>query len=138
MGKSFRLGELFCGPGGIALGSQMARVQAGESDYSITHAWATDYDKDTCETYRRNICPDDSKSVVCKDVRKLQRSTLLAISDIDALAFGFPCNDFSVVGEQKGIDGVYGPLYRYGVDMLDYFRPKWFLAENVGERTLQN
>lgn len=98
MGKVFRLGELFCGPGGIALGARLARVSSGDSEFSIEHAWATDYDKDTCETYRNNICPDDPKSVVCKDVRKLQASTLLAISDIDALAFGFPCNDFSVVG----------------------------------------
>ncbi|HCA59821.1 MAG TPA: DNA (cytosine-5-)-methyltransferase [Blastocatellia bacterium] len=132
MGKVFRLGELFCGPGGIALGARLARVSSGDSEFSIEHAWATDYDKDTCETYRNNICPDDPKSVVCKDVRKLQASALLAISDIDALAFGFPCNDFSVVGEQKGIDGVYGPLYQYGVAMLEYFKPQWFLAENVG------
>ncbi len=54
------------------------------------------------------------------------------LSPIDALAFGFPCNDFSVVGEQKGIEGVYGPLYTYGVKALKKFKPMWFLAENVG------
>ena len=54
------------------------------------------------------------------------------LSPIDALAFGFPCNDYSVVGEQKGMDGVYGPLYSYGVKALKKFRPMWFLAENVG------
>lgn len=54
------------------------------------------------------------------------------LADIDALAFGFPCNDYSVVGERKGIDGVYGPLYSYGVKALKKFKPKWFLAENVG------
>ena len=31
---------------------------------------------------------------------------------------GFPCNDFSLVGEQKGIEGKFGPLYRYGVNAL--------------------
>jgi DNA (cytosine-5)-methyltransferase 1 len=45
------------------------------------------------------------------------------------LAFEFPCNDFSVVGEHKGI---YGPLYSFGIQALKYFKPKWFLAENVG------
>jgi len=34
------------------------------------------------------------------------------------LAFGFPCNDFSVVGEQKGINGVYRPLYTCGLKAL--------------------
>lgn len=26
--------------------------------------WANDYDLDTCNTYRRNICPNDRESVV--------------------------------------------------------------------------
>ena len=38
------------------------------------------------------------------------------------MAFGFPCNDFSVVGEQKGFDGVYGPLYTYGVKVLKKYK----------------
>ena len=51
------------------------------------------------------------------------------LAPIDALAFGFPCNDYSVVGEQKGMDGIYGPLYSYGVKALKRFKPQWFLAE---------
>ena len=129
---TYRLGELFSGPGGLALGAMQARFQPNGSTYSISHAWATDYDKDTCETYRRNICPENPGSVLCRDVRKLDFEDLAEISEIDGLAFGFPCNDFSVVGEQKGTDGVYGPLYAYGVKALKFFKPKWFLAENVG------
>jgi len=30
------------------------------------------------------------------------------------------------------MDGVFGPLYSYGVQALRIFKPKWFLAENVG------
>ena len=30
------------------------------------------------------------------------------------------------------MDGVYGPLYSYGVAALKLFKPQWFLAENVG------
>ncbi|MCU0350616.1 MAG: DNA cytosine methyltransferase [Flavobacterium sp.] len=126
---NFRLGELFCGPGGIALGALSTKVSNGDNEFLISHAWANDYDKDTCETYTSNICPDNPKSVICKDVRKLD---INGLPEIDALAFGFPCNDFSVVGEQKGMDGVYGPLYSYGVKVLQRFRPKWFVAENVG------
>lgn len=123
--KQFRMGELFCGPGGIAEGARKAQVDG----FSIVHAWANDYDENTCATYRANICPDNPKSVIHGDVRKLDLTTL---GPIDALAFGFPCNDFSVVGEQKGMDGVYGPLYSYGVQVLKLYRPQWFLAENVG------
>ncbi|MCI0565291.1 MAG: DNA (cytosine-5-)-methyltransferase, partial [Nitrososphaera sp.] len=129
---TYKLGELFCGPGGLALGAKLASVRTNKTTYSISHGWATDYDKDTCETYRRNICPDDPRSVVHRDIRHLDYEYLASISDIDVLAFGFPCNDFSVVGEQKGINGVYGPLYAYGVKAVRHFRPKWFIAENVG------
>lgn len=125
--KTFRLGELFCGPGGLAHAAINARISNPE--YKIVHQWANDYDLDTCNTYRRNICPDNMESVICEDVRKLNIEML---GDIDALAFGFPCNDFSVVGEQKGFNGTYGPLYLYGVRTLKRYKPLWFLAENVG------
>jgi len=123
----YRLGELFCGPGGIAWGAIHADI--GNSEYTIAHQWANDYDADTCETYRTNICPDTPETVYHEDIRKLDLSKL---APIDALAFGFPCNDYSVVGEQKGMNGVYGPLYSYGVKALRCFTPEWFLAENVG------
>lgn len=125
--KVFRLGELFCGPGGLAYGATTARID--DSEYKIVHKWANDYDADTCKTYIRNICPNEAESVICGDVRKLDIESL---GDIDALAFGFPCNDFSVVGEQKGFNGKYGPLYSYGIQVLKRYQPDWFLAENVG------
>lgn len=128
----FRLGELFCGPGGLACGAKMARVFKGQTRYSITHAWATDYDESTCETYAHNITSGSRNTVICADIRKTNLESLTAISNIDALAFGFPCNDFSQVGEQKGFEGTFGPLYQYGVEMLKLAQPKWFLAENVG------
>lgn len=123
----YRLGELFCGPGGLAYGATNAKIEL--KNYGITHAWANDYDSDTCNTYRHNICPNEPDSVICGDVRKLD---LESLPPIDALAFGFPCNDFSVVGEQKGFDGKFGPLYSYGVRVLKSHKPDWFLAENVG------
>ena len=123
----YRLGELFCGPGGIAWGALHADI--GNPEYTIVHQWANDYDASTCDTYRYNICPDTPQTVYHEDIRKLDMSKL---ASIDALAFGFPCNDYSVVGEQKGMDGVYGPLYSYGVAALKLFKPQWFLAENVG------
>lgn len=123
----YRLGELFCGPGGIAWGATNADI--GNPDFRIVHQWANDYDLDTCNTYRHNICRDKPETVYHEDIRKFNMSKL---APIDALAFGFPCNDYSVVGEQKGMDGVYGPLYSYGVKALKKFQPIWFLAENVG------
>lgn len=123
----YRLGELFCGPGGIAWGATHADI--GDPNYTIIHQWANDYDENTCNTYRHNICPNNPESVYHADIRNFDLTNL---PPIDALAFGFPCNDYSVVGEQKGMDGIYGPLYSYGVKVLNLYNPQWFLAENVG------
>ena len=72
----YRLGELFCGPGGIACGATNARIEL--NNYGISHAWANDYDSDTCDTYRNNICPEAPDSVICGDVRKRILETSLS------------------------------------------------------------
>ena len=123
----FRMGELFCGPGGIACGAHRAVSDDGEK--SIVHAWANDVDQDTCDTYIKNICDGDDSSVHCGDVRDLDISSL---GPIDAFAYGFPCNSFSNVGEHQGLENdKFGQLYTFGVEVLKQYQPKWFLAENV-------
>lgn len=122
----FNMGELFCGPGGLAWAAKHASIE--NPDYRIIHKWANDFDQETCDTYIHNICPNEPNSVYCEDVHTLDISKL---GEIDAFSFGFPCNDFSTVGEQKGLAGTYGPLYTYGIKVLEKYQPLWFLAENV-------
>lgn len=128
----YQLGEMFCGPGGIAIGAMTAEIPE-HPEIRIEHAWANDIDPATCETYQCNVCPQDPGSVLCADVHDLdiEHSPFLQSHSFNAFAFGFPCNDFSVVGEQRGFKGKYGPLYTYGVRVLKKFQPLWFLAENV-------
>lgn len=123
----FRLGELFCGPGGLACGA--LRSKSADGKFTIEHAWSNDYDRDTCLTYIVNICPDNPDSVYFGDVRKLD---IPKLGKIDAFAYGFPCNSFSNVGEHQGIaNEKFGQLYWYGVEVLRQYKPKWFIAENV-------
>jgi len=125
----FKLAELFCGPGGLALGatSAMAYDQQG-GRYGVKSVWANDIDPSMCNTYARNIHAGDQSAVVCGPVEKIDFKN---VPKFDALAFGFPCNDFSVVGEHKGFNGKYGPLYTYGVQAINIHNPQWFIAENV-------
>lgn len=55
--KVYKLGELFCGPGGIALGAKNANVYDSltNTNYKIEHKWANDYHSETCETYQHNF-----------------------------------------------------------------------------------
>jgi len=126
--KVFKLAELFSGPGGLALGAILARVSNKSGRYKIEPLWANDIDSDTCRTYARNIHNGKADAVICGPVQNLDFKKL---PKFDALAFGFPCNDFSIVGEQKGFDGDYGPLYNYGVKAIEINDPQWFIAENV-------
>jgi len=125
----FRLAELFCGPGGLGIGAGFANASNKKGErYGVKSVWANDIDEDSCETYARNIHGGDRSNVVCSPVEDIDFEKT---PHFDALAFGFPCNDFSVVGKQKGFDGKFGPLYTYGVKVINIHNPKWFMAENV-------
>ncbi|MCD0184649.1 DNA cytosine methyltransferase [Micrococcus luteus] len=131
--ETFKMGEFFSGPGGMALGAHQAVERDPElrDRMSLQHAWAVDIDESSCLTYRRNIPGATLKSVKVGDAR-VAAENIDSFGDIDGFAFGFPCNDFSLVGEHKGLDGDFGGLYKTGVRVLEAKRPKWFVAENVG------
>lgn len=124
----FKLAEFFSGPGGMGYGASLSKVK----DSSIGHAWATDYDQDSCKTYKRNI---KTKNIYCEKIENffnLVDKKKIILPKFDCFAYGFPCNDFSNVGEKLGFKGKFGPLYSYGVELINRYHPKWFVAENVG------
>lgn len=121
--QTYRLGELFAGAGGMALGASQAR----HSGAAFRHIWANDIDADACQTLERNI-EFPPGGIVRRSVEDLDFALL---APIDGLAFGFPCNDFSLVGERNGIRGRFGGLYQWGVHALSHFQPLFFVAENV-------
>jgi len=121
------IGEFYSGPGGLGLATKMAKTKSTNGKvHSFKHIFATDYDLDSCETYKRNV--SDKCEVICSDIKKLD---LNALPYVDGLLYGFPCNDFSNAGETKGLEGKFGPLYSFGVKYLNLRNPKFFLAENV-------
>jgi len=130
---NFKLGELFCGPGGLALGAGLARkitAKNGEN-FSISHIWGVDKDKDAIDTYRLNVAKRFGGEAICCDALEFCKKNILDYPRITALAFGFPCNDFSLVGQQKGVNGQYGELYKAGIEAINQMNPYWFIAENV-------
>lgn len=122
----FAVGEIFSGPGGMALGAKLAAEDIG---VELHQAWAVDSDENTCRTFRKNITGDKNGRVIVADVRDVDFSKL---SPIEGFAFGFPCNDFSLVGNHKGLQGSFGPLYKEGIRAINEHEPLFFVAENVG------
>jgi len=132
----FYLGELFSGPGGMALGAKLAAEEYQKEhggELPIKHLWGVDLDPNARNTYHENlpgrgICIDANAFV---EDREGHDYTISSFENIDGLAFGFPCNDFSLVGEQKGFQGNFGNLYKAGVKAIEHSNPLFFVAENV-------
>lgn len=108
-------GELFGGAGGLGYGLKLAGFKP---------VWSVDSDRDACETYWHNV----GGGVRCDRVESIKFNTL---PQVDGLAFGFPCNDFSMAGLRKGTEGYYGGLYKEAARAIAECNPKWFIAENV-------
>ncbi len=107
---------MFAGIGGICLGFK----QAG---YDIV--WANERDRAACKTYRHNFGNDWLyESDVCKVVAH-------SIPDFDVLTAGFPCQPFSIAGEQKGFLDPRGNLFFEIARVVNEKRPKVIFLENV-------
>jgi len=129
----FNLGELFSGPGGLALGAGLADeiISSNGEKYSIKHVWGVDKDEAAIDTYRENIVKKYGGMGLKYDANYFCRKKIDQYPPINALAFGFPCNDFSLVGEKNGFQGKYGNLYKAGLLAIKKTNPYWFIAENV-------
>lgn len=123
-------GEYFCGAGGLAAGARLAArtLRSQDVPIEISPRWAVDINSAALRTYRRNFPEVNPVKVIEADVHDIDPHQLAAI---DGFLFGFPCNDFSIVGKQKGTNGKYGPLYEEAVEVLNVKQPSWFVAENV-------
>ena len=59
--KKIILGELFCGPGGIAMGAELANKSISSlTDFEFEHGWAVDYeavDNSEDDTEEEEIAP---------------------------------------------------------------------------------
>ena len=126
----FRLGELFCGPGGMAIAAHhTAPVSNENEEFSIRHVWGVDKSASAIATFQANLPEAEAYSM---DAHEFIREKMNEAGEIDALAFGFPCNSFSSVGERKGVRRqTYGKLYQLGIKAIEHYNVKWFVAENV-------
>ena len=111
-----KVGSMFSGIGGIDL----AFLQAG---FDI--AWAIDNDADCCKTYRHNF---HGSNLIESDIRKVAPSLL---EFVDVLAAGFPCQSFSVAGQQRGFKDNRGALFYEVVRFASVLKPRFILLENV-------
>jgi DNA (cytosine-5)-methyltransferase 1 len=69
----------------------------------------------------------------------IRRADLSLFPPFDICVGGFPCQDFSGLGEQKGLEGSKGALFYEVIRVLEHCRPPMVLLENVkGLQTMQD
>jgi DNA (cytosine-5)-methyltransferase 1 len=117
--KGYAVGSLFAGIGGICLGFKQAGFEI---------AWANDFDKNACITYRANF----EHSLIEGDIHKINPDKL---QKVDVITSGFPCQAFSIAGYRKGFHDKRGDLFFQTMRFIDEIKPKAFLLENVKNLT---
>ncbi|MBQ3431959.1 MAG: DNA (cytosine-5-)-methyltransferase [Clostridia bacterium] len=110
------IGSLFSGIGGIDLGFQ----QAG---FDIL--WAIDFDKNACATYKANF---PNVELLEENIKNVNAESL---KNVDVIAAGFPCQSFSVCGNQAGFQDSRGHLFFEIMRIADTVKPKIIFLENV-------
>jgi DNA (cytosine-5)-methyltransferase 1 len=112
----FKFAELFAGIGGFRLGLESIGGKC---------VFASEIDASARETYALNF---GSSGELYGDITEFYGNDL---PEFDLLTGGFPCQSFSVRGEQKGLEDPRGQLYRELLRILTVCQPKSFLFENV-------
>jgi DNA (cytosine-5)-methyltransferase 1 len=107
--------ELFSGAGGLALGLEKAGFE------SVAHI---EKNQDACATLRLNR---PKWNVIEDDIQKVD---FAAMSNIDLVAGGPPCQPFSMGGSAKGYNDA-RDMFPQAVRAVRELQPKAFIFENV-------
>lgn len=87
------------------------------------------------ESVNRYHNPD---TVFLGDITKWKEHTELIGDDVDLIMGGSPCQDLSIAGKRAGLDGARSGLFWTFVEMINYYKPKYFLLENVASMSSEN
>lgn len=113
----------------VSLFSGIGGLDKGFADAGFDIIWANDFDKYAVQTYKANY----ENEIVLGDINQIP---LEEIPDFDILIGGFPCQAFSMMGEQRGFEDTRGTLFFRIAEIIknkiDIGRkPKAIILENV-------
>src|SRR3954468_9863595 len=111
----FTFGSLFAGIEGFGAGFEAAGMKC---------AWQVELEPD-CRSVLARHFPDVDRFA---DVREVGRHNL---KPVDIVCGGFPCQDLSVAGKRKGLEGERSGLFYEMVRVTDELRPSFLIWENV-------
>lgn len=117
MKRKIKVVSLFSGIGGFEEGLKKTQINS-------EIVFSSEIDRFARKSYIANFgeysLHGDIKAIDEKDV-----------PDHDLLLAGFPCQSFSIAGQQRGFDDIRGTLFFDVARILSEKKPKYFLLENV-------
>lgn len=117
MKKNVKIIELFSGIGGFTKGFE-------DAGYTIEEHYYSEIDKHAIANYKNNY-PNAKYIGSVVDIRPGD------FRGIDIITFGSPCQDFSLAGKRKGLEGERSSLIEYAIRAITDIRPSVFIWENV-------
>ena len=113
----------------VSLFSGIGGLDKGFSDNGFNVIWANDFDKYAVETYRRNY----DNTIIQADINNIGFDV---IPNFDVLIGGFPCQPFSMMGEQRGFEEARGTLFFRIAEIIAnrvqaHQKPRAIILENV-------
>ncbi len=114
--QTLKFVDLFCGLGGF-------RVAVENLHPNSKSVFACDFDVDAQKSYESNFGEKPFG-----DITKIRENE---IPEHDILFAGFPCQAFSICGDQKGFEDTRGTLFFDIARILQARHPKAFVLENV-------
>ncbi len=120
--------SLFSGAGGMDLGFiggfDFLGTNYEKNPFNIV--FANDILKQAADVYEDNF----HHKVERKSISDITAEDLPHI-EVDIILGGFPCQTFSYAGKRGGLSDPRGQLYLDMIRIINHYRPKMFIAENV-------
>lgn len=133
--KTLNVLSLFSGTGGMDLGFiggfKFLKKLYPHNPFKII--FSNDNFKQAADLYDDNISKYNGSRVITNrtDIRKLNLRKDMPQEKVDVILGGFPCQTFSYSGNRGGLSDPRGRLYQQMIRVIDYYKPKMFVAENV-------
>ena len=114
--SKFKLAELFAGTGAFSL--------AFENTKKVETIYANDFCNKSEIIFNENF----PIKLDCKNLNDIDENT---IPKMDILTGGFPCQPFSIAGEQKGFEDERSNVFWKILKIIKKHQPKVVILENV-------
>lgn len=120
--------ELFAGVGGFRKAMDYI---SNDLNININTVAYSEIDKKATDTYRANYNTDGE--IVMGDIVDFvkNKNAMDNLPHFDLLSGGFPCQTFSVMGDQAGFEEYRGQMFFRIMDVVKRFHPRFVILENV-------